>query len=247
MDRAKFFAAVRSPLFAGKLSDAQVSGIDAILDEAEKRGTPLKHLAYMLATAYHETARTMQPVRETLASTDDKAIRILDRSFAAGKLPWVKTPYWRKDKDGKSWLGRGLPQLTHKRNYEVMSPIVGVDLVADPNRAMEPRTAVKIMFEGMERGSFTGKKLADYIGAVADYVGARRIINGTDEAKTIAGYANVFERALVDGAYGTKPVAVAKPPAAPAQPAVPDMPAAPPANVWDAIFNIIFKLFRGGK
>lgn len=202
MDRAAFFKAVRSSLFAGKMSASQVAGTEAILDEAGMRGTRLEWLAYMLATAYHETARTMQPVRETLASTDDKAIRILDRSFAAGKLPWVKTPYWRRDKDGKSWLGRGLPQLTHKRNYEVMSPIVGVDLVADPNRAMEPRTAVKIMFEGMERGSFTAHKLSAHInGQKTDYYNARRIINGVESAAKVATYAKQFEAALRAAGY----------------------------------------------
>jgi hypothetical protein len=44
---------------------------------------------------------------------------------------------------------------------------------------------------------FTGKKLADYITKNrVDYVGARRIINGTDRAKLVAGYARAFRDAL---------------------------------------------------
>lgn len=259
MDRAAFFRAVRSSLFAGKLSASQVAGIEAILDEAGMRGTRLEWLAYMLATAYHETAHTMQPVRETLASTDDKAIRILDRSFAAGKLPWVKTPYWRKDKDGKSWLGRGLPQLTHKRNYEVMSPIIGVDLVEDPNRAMEPRVAVKIMFEGMERGSFTGKKLADYIATgKTDYYNARRIINGVESAAKVATHAKQFEAALRAAGYDGKPyipardVKQASPAPLPAQEPDRDAPATlerkPTAGNWlaDIFAKILEALLKGG-
>lgn len=230
MDRAKFFAAVRSPLFAGKLSDAQVSGIDAILDEAEKRGTPLKHLAYMLATAYHETARTMQPIAE----------------YGRGK----GRKYGVKGKYGQVPYGRGYVQLTWDFNYARADKELGLKgaLLRDFNLAMRPDIAAKIMFSGMTEGWFTGKKLSDYIGAATDYVGARRIINGTDKAKAIAGYANVFERALVDGAYGTKPVVAAKPvtPVSPATPATPT-PATPATNVWDAIFNIIFRLFRGGK
>lgn len=66
MDRAKFFAAVRPILFAGKMSDAQVEGIDAILDEAERRHTPLQHLAIILAEANHETGGHFQPVSENL-------------------------------------------------------------------------------------------------------------------------------------------------------------------------------------
>jgi hypothetical protein len=29
----------------------------------------------------------------------------------------VKPPYWRKDKDGKLWLGRGLVQITRRSNW----------------------------------------------------------------------------------------------------------------------------------
>jgi hypothetical protein len=49
----------------------------------------------------------------------------------------------------------------------------------------------------MVLGLFTGKKLSDYIGpGKCDYVAARRIINGTDRARLIAGYARSFQDAL---------------------------------------------------
>lgn len=258
MNRAAFFKAVRSSLFAGKISASQVEGMEAILDEAGSRGTRLEWLAYMLATAYHETAQTMQPVRETLSSSDDKAIKILDRAFAAGKLSWVKTPYWRKDKDGKSWLGRGLVQLTHKRNYQIMSPIVGVDLVANPNMAMETRVAVKIMFEGMERGSFTGHKLSAHIDdQKTDYYNARRIINGVESAAKVASYAKQFEAALRAAGYDGKPHVPARdekpaaPPNLPAQEPARDAPATlerkPTAGNWfaDLIAKILEALTKG--
>jgi predicted chitinase len=112
-------------------------------------------------------------------------------------MPWVKSAYWRKDAQGKSWLGRGLVQLTHKANYERMGPIVGADLVGDPDLAMRDDVAVKIMFEGMARGLFTGKKLGDYFTAkLEDWAGARKIINGTDQAEKIAGYGRLFLKAL---------------------------------------------------
>jgi hypothetical protein len=51
---------------------------------------------------------------------------------------------------------------------------------------------------GMFEGWFTGKKLEDYIfGNTCDYVGARKIVNGTDRAETIAGYAEKFQSALL--------------------------------------------------
>ncbi|MFF0948735.1 hypothetical protein ACFYE9_13955 [Rhizobium leguminosarum] len=199
MDRAFFFDTVRHGLFKGNLTQPQVVGITAILDAWEQRfaDADRRWLAYILATAYHETAYTMQPVRETLAESDVRAVEILDTAFAAGRLSWVKTPYWRPDEDGRSWLGRGLVQLTHKRNYEAMSVLTGIDLVADPDRAMEMDAAVTILIEGMLQGSFTGHRLADHLNeTTADWVNARRIVNGTDRAEKLAAYAMVFDAAI---------------------------------------------------
>ncbi|HEV7436848.1 MAG TPA: peptidoglycan-binding protein [Pseudorhizobium sp.] len=215
MDREAFFAALRrrgSGVFGTSLKQGQVEGITSILDEAERRGTRTNDLAYALATVYHETARTMQPVMETLAKNVDTAITRLEKAWKAGKLKWVKTPYWRKGRNGKSWLGRGLVQLTHEDNYRKMSEVTGVDLVANPDRAMEMPIAVKILFDGMERGSFTTKGFNDFIDGLdesdaldrAEYKAARKIINGTDKADLIAGYALAFEGALREAGYREK-------------------------------------------
>ncbi|TBG83872.1 hypothetical protein ELG69_07035 [Rhizobium leguminosarum] len=206
MDRAFFFDTVRHRLFKGNLTQPQVVGMTAILDAWEERfaDADRRWLAYILATAYHETAYTMQPVRETLAESDAHAVEILETAFAAGRLSWVKAPYWRPDEDGRSWLGRGLVQLTHKRNYEAMSVLTGIDLVADPDRAMEMDAAVTILIEGMLQGSFTGHKLADHLNATtADWVNARRTVNGTDRAEKLAAYAMIFDAAIrPDAAHG---------------------------------------------
>jgi predicted chitinase len=167
------------------------------LEPAEKSAA----LAYVLATAFHVTAATMQPVRETLANTDQSAVARLESAYAAGRLRTVKTPYWRYDADGRTWLGRGLVQLTHRRNYQKMSELTGIDLVAAPHRAMEMDVAVKILIEGMRAGSFTGRRLGDYFDAgKSDWVGARKIINGNDRAALVAGYAKAFAAALRDDA-----------------------------------------------
>ena len=221
MKRDVFFSGVRIGLFAGRLTASQTRGLDLILDRAEAQRTPLAHLAYMLATAFHETAATMKPIRETRAKTDAKAIAILEKAFKAGDLPWVKKPYWRPDADGKSWLGRGLVQLTHKVNYDRAKTLTGVDLVKDPSSAMDTDVAIEIMFEGMRFGIFTKKKLSDYLdGIKPNYLGARKIINGTESDAKVAGYAVKFELALRQAGYG-----------ATAQPIVlPTRPAANPAE-----------------
>lgn len=218
MNRDTFFAALRrrdSGVFGTSLRQTQVDGIEAILAACD--GLPLPCAAYILATAYHETAYTMQPVRETLADTDDKAIARLERAWAAGRLKWVKTPYWRKDADGKTWLGRGYVQLTHKTNYARASRELGVDLVADPNLAMQPTIAALILVRGSMEGWFTGRKLSSYIaGDGFDYVNARAVINGDVKGNgaKIAAEAKAFEAALREAGWGKavpKPVAPQKP------------------------------------
>ena len=189
MNRAVFFDAIR-PLFGG-LSTDQVRGLEILLAAVD--GLPVRHQAYVLATAFHETAATMQPVRETLAKTDAEAARRLERAWKAGKLPWVKTPYWRAD-NGKYWIGRGYVQLTHKVNYERAGKRMGVDLVADPSAAMSPMLAARIIVQGMSEGWFTGVKMSD----CATYRDMRKVVNGMDRADMIAGYAAKFETALLE-------------------------------------------------
>jgi putative chitinase len=179
IDRAKFFSAARQKPFGGSFDQSEVDGLNAILDAWEALPpVDMRHLAYELGTAFHETAMTMQPIPE-----------------------WGKGaghPYGHPDPvTRKVYYGRGYVQLTWKANYETMSHIVGADLVNQPDLALEPDIAAKIMFEGMERGLFTGKKLSDYFTAEkSDWINARRIINGLDKAQAIALYSQEFMEAL---------------------------------------------------
>ena len=179
----------------------------------------------MLATSFHETARTMQPIRE----------------YGRGKGMRYGTTYY----------GRGFVQLTWEANYRKASAVAGVDLVAHPDRALELPIAAAILFDGMIKGWFTGPRLADYIsGTLCDFVQARRIINGTDRATLIAEHAVRFGHALARAAAAaptpsdapTKPAPPASdrnanPPSAPvpmqATPP-PDRPARPPDDPGQA-------------
>ena len=193
MNRATFYTALRkrnSGVFGTSISQGQVDGLEAILNEADKRRMPLKWLAYIFATAYLETAHTMQPVRE----------------FGGPK--YFKRYEGRRDLgnvtpgDGVKFHGRGYVQITGRRNYADWTNRLGIDLISQPDRTLERIIAMQIMFEGMEKGTFTGKALDDY----TDYVSMRRIINGTDKANLIAGYAVAFEKALREAGYGQWPV-----------------------------------------
>lgn len=201
IDRKKFFDGVRSGPFPGTLTPAQTGGMSAIMDEWDRRKlTDLRWLAYMLATTYHETARTMQPINE----------------YGKGKGRKYGVP---DSKTGQTYYGRGFVQLTWLDNYRRMGTITGTDLVNKPELALQLPIASAIMFEGMIRGTFTGKKLADYFsGSKDDPVNARRIINGTDKAELIAGLHKQFLSDLkaADTAQATAPAPLPVPPAIPA-------------------------------
>lgn len=184
IDRARFFKIVRESLFSGALSPAQVEGCNAILDYYEQHPeicSQLPQLAYLLATTYHETAQTMQPIEE----------------YGRGK----GKPYGKRDAGtGKAYYGRGYVQLTWHSNYEKMSEKLGLgnQLVRNPEQVMMPDIALAILFRGSMDGDFTGKAIPDYIhGKRRDFVNARKVINGLDKAQTIAKYAEKFLLALV--------------------------------------------------
>jgi len=180
INRNFFFSQVRLRPFGGSLSQSQVNGLTAILDEWELKYAKKddRWLAYMLATAHHETDKTMKPIREYG--------RGAGRSYGTAD-PQTKQVYY----------GRGFVQLTWRNNYQKMSTVVKDDLVTNADLALRPDYASEIMFYGMINGSFTGKKLGDYFStAKEDWVNARRIINGTDKANQIADYGKQYYAAI---------------------------------------------------
>lgn len=153
----------------------QSSGCNTIIDEYFALGyTNLNQLAYILATVYHETAKKMQPVKE----------------FGGEKYLLSKAYY--------PYYGRDLVQTTWKINYEKVKNFSNIDVVSNPELIGQMPLAAKVAVTFMQKGWYTGKKLRDYITAdKVDFKGARRIINGTDKAALIAGYASSFAKCLI--------------------------------------------------
>lgn len=142
--------------------------------------TDPRHVAYMLATAYHE-ARFL-PIREIRAKRGTSIWAMQERYWPSG------------------YYGRGLCQLTWKKNYEKFSPIVGQDLVAEPDRVLDVVVSAQILVHGMVHGLFSGKKLADYIPpppALPDWLRARRTVNGDFQADRVADVAQRILAILV--------------------------------------------------
>lgn len=191
-DLPTLFAYLRRAPFGGRLTQLQVEGVERLIaawDRHAPQPADERQLAYVLATIFHETGGRMQPVRETFASSDAQAIRRLDAAMAAGRLRQVSKPYWR---DG--WFGRGDVQTTHERNYRKVGEAIGVDLVAEPGKLLNPDVSAKAAIIGMLQGIFVpGHDLDRYFNPEReDPEGARRIINGTDKASLIAGYYRNF-------------------------------------------------------
>ena len=181
MNRTVFFDYIRQALFHGSLTQPQVDGLNALLDYAEARdpALDLRHTAYCLATAYHETAMTMQPIAEY--------------GLGAGHEYGEPDPV-----TGECYYGRGFVQLTWKDNYAKQADKCGLPFVEQPDLVMGLRPAAQILYEGMLAGDFTGVSVGDYITAdQCDYYNARRVVNGLDCAEQIAGYAGHFQEALV--------------------------------------------------
>lgn len=197
MNRKSFFDAIRETIFGGTMSPSQVAGVNAILAACE--GWRLTWTAYALATAYHETAYTMQPIKERGGPEYYNHLYGIegDDPVRAKKHGNINPG------DGARFCGRGFVQLTWRSNYMKAGDKIGVDLVSNPDAAMELDNAAAIMRGGMEEGWFTRRKLTDFLtDSKTDYVNARRVINGTDKAIAISGYARAFDKALHDAGYG---------------------------------------------
>lgn len=194
-----FFDHVRGKLFSGSLKQEQVDGINIIVRECVAQNLTLQRTAYVLATAYHETARTMQPISE-YGRGQNYAYGRWQTNSAGMKYCYKngsRDVVYTETECPHLFYGRGFVQLTWYSNYLRAGEKLGVDLLANPDLALQMDLSAKIMILGMKDGWFTGKKLRDYIkDSGCDYVNARRIVNGTDKASLIAGYARTFETAL---------------------------------------------------
>jgi putative chitinase len=195
IDRHYFFNSARGPLFGGVIGRRQAAGLSAILDRWEAQPEPRddRRLAYMLATAHHETDRTMQPIRERGGAA--YLARMYD---IAGERPALARRMGNTQPgDGVRYCGRGYVQLTWRRNYRMAGAKLGLDLERQPDLALDPAVAADIMFAGMAEGWFTGRTLADCFSATReDWRGARRIINGLDKADLIKAQALAYHAAL---------------------------------------------------
>lgn len=164
-----------------KLSQLQVDSVHGLLDACLKFGvTNTKQIAYVLATAYHESR--LKPIEE-----DGKgAGHDYGKKLKMGSGPGHRIPYLSPD---KLYYGRGFVQITWFENYEAFGHMLHIDLLNRPELALQIDYAADIAVLGMQKGAFTGVGLSKYFNnKTTDAVNARKIVNGLDCANLIAGY-----------------------------------------------------------
>lgn len=192
--------------------DLSLGDTRQIIDACKSRGVLRNQAAYVLATAYHESAHLIRPIYERGA-----------RDYFNKYEPGTRIGEMLGNDhagDGYLYRGRGYVQLTGRANYAKAGAKLGLDLVRLPDLALVSANAAQILVVGMLDGWFTGKSLSSYISlSSSDFVNARRIINGMDRADLIAGYAKEYDALLRAEGYGADPQ--------PAQPAPIPAPAAP--------------------
>lgn len=199
-DKGAFFDACRVGVMGPTLDQSEVSGAEAIL--TAMTGAPISWAAYALATAWHETAHTMQPIKEY--GGPNYFFRMYD---VAGQRPSLAKANGNiHPGDGAKYFGRGYVQLTWRNNYRRAGERLGQPLEDSPDLALQPAVAAQILRRGMEEAWFTGKDFADFLPRMGtaqrgDFIKARRIINGVDKAELIADYAVKFQSALYAGGW----------------------------------------------
>jgi hypothetical protein len=195
-DPGAFFDAVKDQV-TGRLDQTQVDVINGILKASAH--WPTSWVAYALATAWHECR--LRPINEIGGA--DYFYRMYDIN---GPRPSKARELGNKyPGDGIKFRGRGLVQLTGRTNYFNAGKFLGVDLISNPDDALDLDNATRILVWGMEGGEFTGTSLSDTLpgneGTIAQFIASRRIINGSDKAEDIAEYAADFQSALWEGQW----------------------------------------------
>lgn len=187
-----------------------------------------EYLYACLAYIYLETGARMRPVRETNASSDERAVAILDKWWASGRArsAGVRSEYWHATPQHP--FGRGDIQTTHHAGYKKGRAMLrdrfelAVPLDNDYSLALDPIVSGLLAFGGCLYGIYTGKGLPDYWnGSRFDYYNSRDIVNGDKKrvsydmdrdgkkeriGEEIAGIAEHFRAAIEAGNHAAERV-----------------------------------------
>lgn len=149
--------------------------------------TDIQTFAYVLATINYETDGTFRPLVEF---GDGESYE--GRTDLGNTVPG----------DGRRYKGRGYVQIVGRQSYHNFNQRLALagtpnDIVKRPEKILDPSIAFRVLIISMQEGRFTGLKLSDFIyPGKADYLHARRIINGLTSASNIEKDAILIEDIL---------------------------------------------------
>lgn len=160
------FIALASTISSPATANVPVKNITEIVTKCHEFKFTKAQCAYVLATAEHETAYTFQPVKEAY---------------------WLSENWRLNNLRYAPFYGRGYIQLTWKLNYYKMGKKLNIDLVKNPDKALDKETSLNIMFTGLRDGDFTGYRLSQFVINSLTYARqARLTVNALDKADQIA-------------------------------------------------------------
>ncbi len=198
-NRKVFYDHIRDTIFGGRLAPLVFVELEKLLDVWDEYYSDRDYRlqAHCLATTVRETAHTMAPIMERGGK---KYFRKYDIKYNPRKAKILGNT---QIGDGYTFRGAGHVQNTGRGNAKKATGRLnavfnlGIDLVAHPEKRLDPFISAHSLYLGCIEGWWTGKKLTAYINnKKVDYVNARRCVNGLDHASEIATMAVAFEVAL---------------------------------------------------
>lgn len=97
----------------------------------------------MAATVAIETASRFRPIEELYDDPPGK-YAYFESMYGAGRHPSAIAMGNTQVGDGARYFGRGYIQITWKNNYRYYGNIIGVDLVSNPELALDPTISANI-------------------------------------------------------------------------------------------------------
>ncbi len=192
VDPAQFVAnygrAFKPPSAAESAAIKQLIG----LLNQDRTVSDLRWAAYILATIRYESGLSWR------TDSEKGTPEAFQSRYGPGTRLGARLGNTAPD-DAFRYRGRGFVFLTGKANYARYGALMGMGdrLVKDPDLLLEPAVAYRLTSEGMVKGWFSGRKLSDFIsGDAADYVNARRVVNGLDHALDVSLAAGKIEQVL---------------------------------------------------
>jgi len=143
------------------LTQQQKNNINVIKEEAKKNGiTNPYSIAAILSIVSKESS--FKPQSENLNYSAERLQKVFNLSSSranelAGKPEAIGNAvyggrYGNAANEGYKYRGRGYNQLTFKGNYDTYGKLIGEDLVSNPDKVNDPKTAAKVLIAFNKKG-----------------------------------------------------------------------------------------------